>query len=110
MIRFLTQMHPRLPSRGSSIMHHPECLTIVNGSFIACGPPVRNYVEKTDKDHPQRDGAGAREEKQSTPMPGFVNPEPMRSEGLLTQKVKQQIEEHKKKKEKPTLHNPEGRE
>lgn len=89
-------------------MRHPECLTIVQGNFVPCGTHTRNYAEKPDKHHPVKDKL--REEKESMTMPGFVNPVPSRSEGLLTQKIKQQIEEHKKRKEKPTLRNPEGRE
>lgn len=97
-------MHPKIPPRGANT-DHLECLTVVKGKFVSYKVPKRNFSD--DNNIPQSDKG--REEKQSIQMPGFVHPEPMNDEGLLAQKVRQQIEEHKKKKDKPTL-RPEGRE
>ncbi|PZC81298.1 hypothetical protein B5X24_HaOG212910 [Helicoverpa armigera] len=107
MMRFFTQMYPKILPNGSNIMMHPECLTFVRGRLVPYVTYKRNYAHKSDGDNPER---GTREENTQVAMPGFVHPESMTEEGLLTQKVRQQIEEHKKKKDKPTLRNPEGRE
>ncbi|KAH9634340.1 hypothetical protein HF086_011600 [Spodoptera exigua] len=104
MMRFFTQIHPKIPPRGSNL-GHPECLSVVKGNLVSYNVPKRDFAD--DKDIPQRDQG--REEKQAIQMPGFVHPEPISDEGLLTQKVRKQIEEYKKKKDKPTL-RPEGRE
>lgn len=108
MMRFFGLMYPNIPIKGSNIWKHPECLTFFNGKLVSGGIPIRNYVEKGDKHHHK--GHRAREEKEHVQMPGFVHPDTLNEEGYFTQKAKQQIEEFKKKKDKPSLHNQEGRE
>uniref|UniRef100_A0A2A4J2R1 Uncharacterized protein n=1 Tax=Heliothis virescens TaxID=7102 RepID=A0A2A4J2R1_HELVI len=106
MMRFFTRMYPKIPP--PSDMGHPECLTFVRGKLVPYVRYGRKLSQNSDRDLPE--SHGAREENTQIAMPGFVHPDPMTDEGLLTQKVRQQIEEHKKKKDKPTLRNPEGRE
>lgn len=62
---------------------------------------IRLYTEGPGKKPPRE------EQIDSVKMPGFVHPQIMHEEGYFTQKAKQQIEELKKRVDKPTIENTE---
>lgn len=104
MMRFFAQMHPKILPL-SVAPNYPGCLTFVRGNLVH-RVAVRRYTEQSDKFHHRKDQK-AKEEKEEEHMPGFVHPDTMNEAGYFTQKAKQQIEELKKKKEKPSLRHPE---
>lgn len=65
---------------------------------------IRLYTEGPGKKPPKE------EQIESVKMPGFVHPQIMHEEGYFTQKAKQQIEELKKRVDKPTIENTEKKE
>lgn len=65
---------------------------------------IRLYTEGPGKKPPRE------EQIDSVKMPGFVHPQIMHEEGYFTQKAKQQIEELKKRVDKPTIENTEKKE
>lgn len=80
--------------------NHSRGLAVLTGRLTPKFKQTRRFLEKgPDK--------GAKEEESSLKMPGFAHPEDIQEEGYFTQKAKKQLEELKRKKEPPTVENPE---
>lgn len=65
----------------------------------------RCYTKRSDTKEPSKE-----EQIDSVKMPGFVHPQTMHEEGYFAQKAKQQIEELKKRLDKPTADSSEKKE
>ncbi|CAH0719156.1 unnamed protein product, partial [Brenthis ino] len=66
---------------------------------------MRRYTKRSDSKEPSK-----KEQIDSVKMPGFVHPQTMHEEGHFAQKAKQQIEELKKRSEKPAADSSEKKE
>lgn len=80
-----------------------DCISLE--SVTARAVSSRSYSGK-GKEPSKRSG---KTEEVKINMPGFVSPENINEEGYFTQKAKEQLEELKKRLEKPKLTNPEKR-
>lgn len=65
----------------------------------------KRYTKRPDSKDPSR-----QEQVDTVKMPGFVDPQTMHEEGYFTQKAKQQIEELKKRLDKPKAESGEKKE
>ncbi|KAJ0172632.1 hypothetical protein K1T71_011771 [Dendrolimus kikuchii] len=97
MVKFFTQFYPKTPFMGLNGL----CFK-TNLGHLTIKPNVRPYAKETDKSK-----LPGKEDLVTLKMPGFVHPENIHEEGYFTQKAKKELEELKKKLEKPSLDNPE---
>ncbi|CAH2087926.1 unnamed protein product [Euphydryas editha] len=81
--------------KGCLVLKSPLSFSEINIRFYTDGPGKKPPKE---------------EQIDSLKMPGFVHPQIMHEEGHFTQKAKQQIEELKKRLDKPTIENSEKKE
>lgn len=108
-IRLFTRFYPNIPFKcnpRSIIKPQGESWSFqgVEASYIK---HQRAFAEKGDKPSEPGKEEPAKDEEVTVKMPGFIHPETINEEGYFTQKAKQQLEELKRKTDKPALTNPE---
>ncbi|XP_073954492.1 uncharacterized protein isoform X2 [Choristoneura fumiferana] len=90
--------------KPGSVNNNFGYLAIIRGHMVPLIHNAKSYTEKHEG--PEKD-KGRVEQIDKIHMPGFVHPENKNEEGYFTQIARQQLEELKKKMEKPKVDNTE---